>query len=246
MHASGGFDLITGAAILIDPANQVAAQASVVKDAGLGAATTALFTAPAGDGMLNWARADFVRKQSTMTFPFFDTLQPQRAQLVIDNASILNDDGFPNLLALGSGLRISDLVVQLDPPQARQPAGTTVVAELRGAENFDNAGSLYNPTYAELGQTPEDRFNLRGNLLNPNYACEAYRYSSANTAGAPRVAAEGLTRYVTEDQLGLIRNSATGLLPRYLNLRLVMGNNVSVSPALSPSLRSVSIVYRVQ
>jgi hypothetical protein len=246
VHASGGFDLITGAAILIDPANQVAAQASVVKDAGLGAATTALFTAPAGDGMLNWARADFVRKVSTMTFPFFDTLQPQRAQLVIDNASIQNENGFPNLLALGSGLRISDLVVQLDPPQARQPAGTTVVAELRGAENFANAGLLYNPTYAEFGQVPEDRFDFRGNLLNPNYACEAYRYSTANTAGAPRVAAEGLTRYVTEDQLGLIRNSATGLLPRYLNLRLVMGNNVSVSPALSPSLRSVSIVYRLQ
>ena len=38
---------------------------------------------------------------------------------------------------------------------------------------------------------------------------------------------------------------ATGLLPRYLNLRLSMTNNVDVSPALSPSLRSMGVIYRV-
>ncbi len=88
---------------------------------------------------------------------------------------------------------------------------------------------------------------MRGNLLNPNYACEAYRYSTANVAPAniARVQAQGLTRYVTEDQLALIRNPATNLLPRFLNPRIVMVNNVSVSPSLSPSLRSMSIVYRM-
>lgn len=246
VHASGGFDLITGAPILIDPANQLSAQASVVKDAGLGSPTTALFTAPAGDGMMNWARADFVRKVSTMTFGFLDTLQPQRALMVDSSSVVTPENGIPDLLAVSPTLRISDLLVQVDPPQARQPAGTSVVVEMRGADNFGNAGLLYNPSFAAGGQTPSDAFNTRGNLLNPNYACEAYRYSTANTAaGSARVTAEGLTRYVTEDQLALIRNPATNLLPRYLNLRIVMTNNVDVSPSLSPSLRSMSIVYRV-
>ena len=248
VHASGGFDLITGAPILIDPANTLQAQGNIVRDAGApafnGSSVTALMSAPPGDGMLNWARADFVRKVSTMTFGFFDTLQPQRAQFV-DGAGVTAEPGFPNLLAVSAGLRISDLVVQTDPPQARQPAGTQVVVELRGAETFANADVLYNPIFTGTGVTPSDKFDTRGNLLNPNYACEAYRYSTANNGGAARVPASGLTRYVTEDQLGLIRNPATGLLPRYLNARIVMTNNVNVTPALSPSLRSMSIVYRV-
>ena len=234
VQASGGIDLITGNNILIDVANQLTAQPSVVKDAGLGNPTAALFLAPAGDGMLNWARADFVRKVSTMTFGFFDTLRPQLAAL----EGVTNPDpGFPNLSGVDSTLRIRDVVTQLDPPQARQPAGTSVFLEMRGAEDFDNA-TIYNPSV-------NDVFDTRGNLLNANYACEAYRYSQPNVAGAARIAADRLTRYVTEDQLALIRDAATGLLPRYMNLRLVMTNNVTVTPALSPSLRSMSIVYRM-
>ncbi len=245
VHASGGFDLITGAPITIDPANQLQAQPSVVKDAGLGNANAALFTAPPGDGMLNWARADFVRKVSTQTFGFIDTLQPQRAQIVDGSGAVANEAGIPNLAGLPNGteLRITDLVVQTDPPQARQPAGTGVFVEMRGADSFDRSDVLYNPSFA--GQNPTDAFDARGNLLNANYACEAYRYSTPNTGGAPRVVASGLTRYVTEDQLALIRNPATQKLPRFLNVRVVMTNNVNVSPPLSPSLRSMSIVYRV-
>jgi hypothetical protein len=48
------------------------------------------------------------------------------------------------------------------------------------------------------------------------------------------------------DRLDSIRNPLTQLLPRYLNIRLVMTNNVAVTPAISPSLRSLSLVYRMQ
>jgi hypothetical protein len=252
VHASGGWDLLnTTVQVTVDPANTLSAAASVVKDAGLGAATNALFTAPPGDGMLNWARADFVRKVSTATLGFFDTLQPQRAEMVDGAGNVTPEAGFPNLLAIGTALRISDLVVQTDPPQARQPAGTSVVVEMRGADTFANSDVLYTPPVPPAVEA----FNTRGNLLNPNYACEAYRYSQPVVAGqpvfglvtdVPRVAATGLTKYVTEDQIAQIRNQATGLLPRYLNLRVVMTNNVDVTPALSPSLRSMSVVYRVQ
>ncbi|MFN9755287.1 MAG: hypothetical protein ACK58X_02620 [Planctomycetota bacterium] len=246
VQASGGFDLINGNPILIDPSNQLTAATSIVKDAGYGAFTTALFAANPGDGMLPWARADFVRKVSTMTFGFFDTLQPQRAVFVDQAGATTSENGIPDLLAVAAGLRISDLVVQLDPPQARQPAGTSVVVEIRGADDFDRDDVLYNPGFVAPGFAPSDAFDTRGNLLNANYACEAYRYSTPNfTGGVPRITAVGLTRYVTEDQLALIRNQATDLLPRYLNVRVTMTNNVTVSPALSPSLRSLSIVYRV-
>jgi hypothetical protein len=171
------------------------------------------------------------------------------------------DPGFPDLAAiptLGPDLRISDLIIQLDPPQVRQPAGTSVVAEIRGTDsipsgdvstatvvgvpvgNPPNGTDLYNPVFAGgTGFAPSDSFNGRGQLLNPNYACEAYRYSRG------RVAAVGLTRYVTEDQFNLIRSPA-GLLPRFLNLRIQMTNNIAVSPVVSPSLRSVTLAYRVR
>ena len=249
VHSSGGFDLITQAEIRIDPANTLSAQQSIVKDAGMGDPITALFLAPSGDGMLHWSRADFVRKVSTATFGFFDTLQPQRAEIVDQNQAVQVEDGFPNWLGVNPLLRMTDVLVQLDPPQTRQPAGTGVLVELRAAETIFNSAELYNPIFGanasdslpDLGANDPGR----GNLLNAHYACEAYRYATANVAAAPRVVATGLTAYVTEDEVTDIRNPATGLYPRFLNPRLVMTNNVSVSPALSPSLRSMSIVYRL-
>ncbi|MAD32779.1 MAG: hypothetical protein CMJ88_03345 [Planctomycetes bacterium] len=245
VQASGGFDLVTGGEILVDPANVLQANAvNIVKDPALGAAETGLFGAPAGDGMLYWARADFVRRVSTVTFGFFDTLQPQRAELVDPNQQSFSVNGYPDWASVNPNLRMSDVLVQLDPPQGRQPAGTGVLVELRGCEVFQNSETLYNPGF---GLDADDRLS-RGNLLNVNYACEAYRYSTPNyrfTGQTPRVAADGLTRYVTEDSVSQIRDPASGLLPRFLNMRLVMTNNVDVSPALSPTLRSVSVVYRL-
>jgi len=241
VHASGGFDLITQGEIVVDPANVLSAQQSVVKDAGLGDPTTALFLAPPGDGMLHWARADFVRKVSTVTFGFFDTLQPQ---LSITAGATENDPGFPDWNSVNTNYRMNELLVQLDPPQTRQPAGTGVVVELRGVETFDNSGLLYNPIFTGGAAAPDDTLT-RGNLLNANYAMEAYRYSTANVAGSPRIDAGGLTAYVPEDRLDDIRDSATNLFPRFLNPRIVMTNNVDVSPALSPSLRSMSVIYRL-
>ncbi|MFN9705737.1 MAG: hypothetical protein ACK595_13065, partial [Planctomycetota bacterium] len=68
--------------------------------------------------------------------------------------------------------------MQLDPPQARQPAGTSVVVAIRGADDCDRDDVLYNPGFVAPGFAPSDAFDTRGNLLNANYACEAYRYST--------------------------------------------------------------------
>jgi hypothetical protein len=238
VQRSGGVDLTSGLTFDIDVANALTAAPSPVRDAGVGNAA-ALFQAPAGDGMLNWAHADFVRRVSTMTLGFFDTLQPQRS------AVTLPAEGFPNLLAVGANLRIADLLVQLDPPQARQAVGTTVIAEVRGVEEIAPGVAAGTSLYApDPTNRATDSFNQRGQLLNPNYACEAFRYSQQNISGAPRVDAVGLTRYVTDDQLGLIRRP-DGRLPRYMNVRITMTNNLNTTPAVSPSLRSLQLAYRV-
>jgi len=271
VHTSGGFDLISQDEVRIDPANATVALGSVNKDVGLGAPATGLFQAPPGDGMLNWARADFVRKVSTATFGFFDTLRPQLYHAVgaDGNAEGTPRFGFPDWSETEGALRVDNLVVQIDPPQSRQPAGTSVVVELRGVEGFGNDGtdqptpqdvlpSIYNPTYGDAAndRIPGDLVDVddpdsatdtfgRGNLYNPNFSCEAFRYSTANLDGGQRVQIDGLTRYVTEDQIDEIRNPATGLLPRFMNVRLVMTNNNDVVPSLSPSLRSMSVTYRL-
>ena len=249
VHTTGGLDPTTGADILVDPATDTNATGGWIKDSGAiilvqnglnGNGPNGIIRAPAGDGMLHWAAADFVRRVSTVTFGFYDTMRPnQRVGAVVPN-------GYPDATFGGSNqlgnLRIVDFASLLDPPLAQQPAGTSTVLEIRGADDFANSGTLYNPGV-------DNTVAGRGNLLNPNYACEAYRYSTANSGAAfttPRVLATGLTPYVTEDRLSTIRNPLTGLLPRYINFRLVMSNNLDVTPAVSPSLRSMSVVYRMR
>jgi hypothetical protein len=249
VHTTGGVNPVSLTEILVDPANTLQALGGWVKDSGAvvmigngaaGNAAEAIVGAPPGDGMLHWASADFLRRVSTVTFGFVDTMRPnQRFGALVPN-------GYPDFTVGGTNslgnLRIQDFVSLLDPPLSQQPVGTSIVLELRGAQDFANSGALYDPSQ-------NDTVAGRGNLLNPNYACEAYRYSQPNSGGAfdtPRVVATGLTAYVTEDRLSQIRNPLTGLLPRYINFRLVMTNNVEATPAISPSLRSMSVVYRMQ
>ncbi|MGE3172964.1 MAG: hypothetical protein AB7O97_10100 [Planctomycetota bacterium] len=244
VHTTGGLDPVNRNEILVDPANTTVATGGWLKDAGaivMGSnfGAEAIHRGPPGDGMLNWASADFVRRVSSVTFGFIDTMKPnQHVDAPVPNG--FPDFTFDDTNVLGP-MRILDFVSLLDPPLSQQPAGTSIVLEMRGVDNMANA-DVYDPVV-------DDTVELRGNLLNPNYACEAYRYSVANSGGGfdtPRTVALGLTPYVTPDRLSLIRNELTGLLPRYINFRLVMTNNIDVTPALSPSLRSMGVVFRMQ
>ncbi len=254
VHSSGGLDPsrnLGDQSIIVDPANTPIAQGGIIKTAGAiimapgspFSATDAMVRVPPGDGMMNWARADFVRKVSTITFGFFDTMQPNRRA---PGAGVLTTAGYPEFVALGEH-RITEFTSLLDPPLSQQPSGTSVVFEVRGAQSFPRSNELYDTTLFAPTTTVIENVGNRGNLLNPNYACEAYRYSQANSGNGatnPRLLATGLTPYVTEDGLPTIANQF-GQLPRFLNIRLVMTNNIAVTPAISPSLRSMSVVYRM-
>ncbi len=243
-HHSGGVD---GGAqeYFVDPANQHTSKASWIKDTGLG---NPYQTKPEDDH-LHWAQADFVRKVSMVTFGFFDTLKPNAHGLTQQNypsawPGLPNSKGFPDFEALGSRrggktYLVESIQAHLDPPT--QPPGTSVSLEFRGARTFERAENIYD-------QRSNDKMSERGNLLNANYACEAYRYAMPNAGPAndtPRVKAEGLTPYVFEEKLDSIRDTSTKLLPRYFNYRLVFGNNTSVTPAISPSIRSVIVAYKM-
>src|SRR5690606_23595578 len=121
--------------------------------------------------------------------------------------------------------------------------------EYRVASEFENDTTIFNEAddFGPLNWTSHDLVKKRGNLLNPFYACEAYRYAlshafdDVNTYNVhaqgwvdePRVKASGLSEYVTEDRLDSIRQ-ANGLLPRLINYRFVMTNNLTASPPVSP------------
>jgi hypothetical protein len=232
------------------------AQGGVIKDMGLGDGTTGLFNAPGGDSHQPWAQIDLIRRVSLVTFGFWDSLRPNQhdlEQITPALPGLPSRAGRPNFEPLGNP-RVQDLLVVMDPPALAQPGGTRITVELRGADVIPTPG-LYNPA---SGASASDRTGFRGNLLNPKYACEAYRFAgpdlgievfgrwdyAANSDVLGRPTAEGLTPYVLESQLDAIRDSG-GYLPRYMNMRLIMENNITAQPALSPSLRSIGIAFRI-
>ena len=69
---------------------------------------------------------------------------------------------------------------------------------------------------------------------------------NAGDAGdTPRVKVEGMTPYVELDGLDSIRDR-TGLLPRYMNFRIIFENNVDSTPATSPALKGFGISFRMR
>lgn len=266
IHQSGGIDLISGNDIYVNPDTASVATGSTINDVILGQVPVSGL-----DDHLHWAQADFVRRVSMVTYGFFDTLRPNShdfqnprsplpAEVVWSGRAWPN--GVPDLSSHGTG--VEDLVTLMDPPLSSQPIGTRVVIEWRGADGFDNDDTIFSQTddtNETLAWSNLDLVKNRGNLLNPFYACEAYRYAMQNEmtdqglepyqaahtyafpAGA-RVPAEGLTPYVTEDRLDLIRGT-NGLLPQFMNYRLIMENNMTSNPPISPSLRSLGVAYRV-
>jgi hypothetical protein len=275
-HVSGGVDMITGMDIYVDPDVQKNAKASIITDVLLGAPPKFLWKAPPKDDHVHWAQADFVRRVSMVTFGFFDSMLPNRHdfnnalnKLTTSWPGLSTPQGIPDLTKVQNAMGIVDLVTIMDPPLSAQPVGTSVVVEVRGAEEFDNQDKIYSqPDELRLNANLTTVWNNiqvvknRGNLLNPFYACEAYRYALANPFDTatiyhavhtptwqnfvgPRVKAKGLTHYVTEDRLDEIRSPTTLLLPRYLNFRIIMENNLGANPPISPSLKSFAVAFRV-
>jgi hypothetical protein len=248
-HTSGGIDGL-GNEVVIDIPRTTQALGGWIKDAGLGDPIQGRYQSPPGDDHLHWAQIDLVRRVSLVTTGFFDALQPNSHGLTSGNyggnwPGLTRPAGIPDLLEVQTrrslSLGMSDVVTIIDPPPQQQPAGTRTTVEYRFAQSFANA-KIYD-------RTGNDKMAERGNLLNPNYACEAFRYGSPNSGGdktSARIQVTGITPYVTEDRIDSVRDRVQGTLPRYMNIRFVFENNINVTPALSPGLRSFAIAYRMK
>ena len=246
VHSTGGIDLLTGQDIPVFPDDELVARGGVLLDVGLGRLqpSDGLFQSPPADSHVYWGQVDFVRRVSLVTTGFFDTLRPN--QHALDLAPGLPPAaGRPDFMVSSSSLGLQDIVVTMDPPV--QPSSATVELEMRGVDDFANA-TLYEP----VGLAGDDDPLTRGNLLNPNYSCEAYRYASPNPdvsgTGMARVSASGFTPYFDPfdvSSVNSVRDPLTGLLPRYLNLRVVMNAGLGNDPADVAFLESVSVTYRM-
>lgn len=243
VHSTGGIDLLDGSDRLVYPLDNPVAIGGWLKDAGVGRLPfDGLHRTEPGDDHVYWAQADFVRRVSLVTFGFFDTQQPNRHALTPANyPSLPSSEGRPNFLP--DNVRVSDFIAVLDPPV--QLGGATAVVEVRGVNQIGPLGApvaIYDPS-------TDDDPRSRGNLYNPNYACEAYRYANPSMeiggTSVPRVEASGFTPYVELDEIDSIRNPQTGALPRFMNARLVLTNNIDASPNVSPSLRNLIFAYRM-
>jgi hypothetical protein len=231
VHATGGFNPVTQSPVTVNPAQAQAATGGLVVDIGLPGSPTPV---PPGDSHTNWAAMDVVRRVSMLTYGFFDTLAPNRNAL----GGTFPQGGLPNFEGIGTGA--GDIVFLRD--RQLTPGATRVLVEVRGLEDADNIGTLYDPQM-------DDSVGGRGNLLNPNYSCEAFRHASANPGfggSGPRVNATGITPYVDLDLVDDLRNEQSGLLPRYLNLRFVLENDIAGAETLRPSLGGFSATWRVQ
>lgn len=245
---SAGFADATGSQTMIDPVREPVARGGIILDAGSTNIINGLTTVPGYNDHLYWAQADFVRRVNMVTFGFFDTLKPNQHDLDPSSISIpwpgLNDRaGVPDFSG-SIGRRAVDVVAVMDPPLEQQPVGTSIGLEVRGVETL-GVGATVAGIWNRLN---ENRSMNRQNLLNPFYACEAFRYAMTNAGAAnvPRVAVEGMTPYVDLEHLATLRNPQSGLLPRYLNFRLIMENDIAANSPKRPSLKSLSVVYRVR
>ena len=249
-YTIGGFDPQKSQDIYVNPDETYTAQGGWIKDMGLGDPTRGLVHTKYGDDHIHWAQADFVRKISMATAGFIDTLKPNQSK----NLTGFDPNGSPDFAALqttlGTTLRIKDFLTVTDPPITAQPAGTNVTFEFRTATTFDYSNVIYDKVANDTVPKPPVVLPVvgRGNIMNPYYACEAYRYATPNsgdTFSAPRVSATGLTPYVPEETLDSLRDATKGYLPQFLNWRVILQNNTAVNPATSPGLRSFSLVYRM-
>jgi hypothetical protein len=218
-----------------------------------------------GDSTLYWTRIDFLKRRTVATAGFVDLLNPHRMPTdgVIDPRLGPYVAGLTPSSTLPAGITPTYAVVMV-PPREAQPAGTQVDVEFRAAGIVGPdawVGRIEGPTarWRDLGQVPPDDSNFP---LDPRKAGDAHvrKFSDATVDGAAwnhwvhfynRV----VTDYVADPArlhdaeftrtYGPRNRTFQPHEVRYVNWRMVLGNNVDTNPPVSPKLESFGLVYRL-
>ncbi len=228
-HTTGGVSP-TGVKTIVDPKNTFVAKGGWIVDPSLSWVNGQFvgpYQAPPVDDHVPWARIDLLRKVSIVTGGFVDLTRPNKNKI-----SGTPSDGSPVWDA--NSYRPTHFEVVTEPPLEDMPGGTNTLVEWRGVEVLPN-DQVYDPAAANMP-------DKRGNLLNPLYACDAYRLAAIK-GHSIHIDAKGFTNYHKDPQ-DLV-NPATGFGPRYVNWRIVFTNNTTSVPPLRPYLDSLGLAVRM-
>ena len=227
-HTTGGVSP-TGVKTIVDPKNTFVAKGAWIVDPSLSWVNNQFagpHQAPPIDDHVPWGRIDLLRRISIVTAGFVDLTRPNKNKITGTPS-----DGTPVWDA--NTYRPTHFEVVTEPPLEAMPAGTSTLVEWRGVEILPN-DQVYDPA---AGNMPDQR----GNLLNPLYACDAYRLAAIQ-GHTIHVDAKGFTNYHKDPQ-DLVGPKGFG--PRYVNWRIVFTNNTSAVPPLRPFLDSLGLAYRL-
>ncbi len=202
-----------------------------------------------GDNSVYWIMADFLKRQTVATNGFVDLFNPHR---VPDTGT-----GDPRLgpYPAGNGL-VPDFAVDIQPPFQQLPAGTSVVAEFRGAGPVDPEPwallSQGNPPTADnfpldprkAGDAHIRRFDDRPTLdTGAERKTWTYLYNRNVTDYTSDI--QQLTDHEFTNKFG---GPSESFLPqdlRYVNWRFIMSNRVQGTAPVSPALQSFAVSYRM-
>jgi hypothetical protein len=242
---------------------------------GPGATPTAAWVpTPAGDNTFYWVMLDVAKRQSVITAGFLDLQNPHRVP-----------EGHPDprlgpfylqngTSTLPNGV-LPSFAYEFDPPLAKQPAGTSLVPQFRGASIVDPqpwywtswaaSASLLFPAAAPPSPlfTPAMRAALRPTAANfpldPLKAGDAHIRKWDPRGGRnwwTYLYNRTVTRYVEDpnelmtsafcDQYSAPTEPFRPRDIRYVNWRFVTGNNVDVNPPVSPTIETFALSYRFQ
>ncbi|MEM7198806.1 MAG: hypothetical protein AAF628_00970 [Planctomycetota bacterium] len=215
-----------------------------------------------GDNSFFWMMADYVKRVSVMTSGFVDMVDPHRILEYPPADPRLGPyfDPFDRTALQGV---MPSFQHNFEPPIEQQPAGTSLVAEFRGAGVVDEGTmTLPGPWAAARGQLrpAPDPINFS---LDPLKAGDAHirkaddrPFGGSARNGWTHYYNRNVTDYVADPNDLMDEEFTTqfaapneAFLPhdvRYFNWRLVFGNNVDASPPVTPRIESFLVTYRFE
>ncbi len=178
---------------------------------------------PGQDNSVYWARFDFLKRLSVMTFGFVKIHDPNKCKTWVPR----KDKRLGNFPADAKPV-LFDVV--FEPLLSKLAQGTRIIPEFRSAESealFSNSNQMLDPRAA-----------WEAHIAVDDLASAAYFKNCSNYFPSPN---DLLNKKKLKDVKG---NPMDPSKVKYFNWRLIFINNVDVTPPVAPVLDSIGIVYR--
>ncbi len=230
---------------------------------------------PPRDNTFYWIMLDLLKRQSVITAGFIDINNPHRVPEGFGDPR-LGPFYLANGQSTRPANVKPFFAYEFDPPLQQQPAGTSVVPQFRGAGVVDGTPWYWDRwinTTTPLSPTPDYTAAARQQLkpTPENFPLDPYKAGDAHIRKWDTRAIPGsgttrdwwtyfynrtVTRYVDDPNQLMDPNFTIQFKGpnevftpndiRYVNWRLVIGNNADASPPVSPTIETFALSYRFQ